>query len=86
MCARAYFLTRIMTQKTPAAAAPAAAPKAELKIEKPVLETDPSKNPYYDPSLRGPNASARTKRALQFHDPGTFVRQAEALRAKVYTF
>lgn len=42
-----------------------------------------TESPFFDPSIAGSKTAARGRRSLHFHDPGTFVRQAEAERAKV---
>ncbi|ORY92022.1 pre-mRNA processing factor 3-domain-containing protein [Syncephalastrum racemosum] len=64
-----------------------AAPKKEvkvLKIEDPTADfKDPSKNPYYDPSL-GVKATPTDRRArgFKFVQPGKYVQKAEQERAK----
>eukprot|EP01098_Paradermamoeba_levis_P000751 TRINITY_DN1087_c0_g1_i1.p1 TRINITY_DN1087_c0_g1~~TRINITY_DN1087_c0_g1_i1.p1 ORF type:complete len:475 (+),score=168.83 TRINITY_DN1087_c0_g1_i1:153-1427(+) len=49
--------------------------------EEPKVETDPSKNKFYDPRVPLPKVS-RTKRTFQFVEPGTFVRKAERIRTQ----
>lgn len=55
-----------------------------LKIEDPTADfKDPSKNPYYDPSL-GVKATPVNRRArgFKFVQPGKYVQKAEQERAK----
>ncbi|KAL0081390.1 pre-mRNA processing factor 3-domain-containing protein [Phycomyces blakesleeanus] len=64
-----------------------AAPKKELKVlklESPPEElTDPTKNPYFDPSLIAKTAPvSRRARSLKFVRPGKYIQQANQERAK----
>ncbi|KAJ3169978.1 hypothetical protein HDU88_000620 [Geranomyces variabilis] len=68
------------------AAAPASETiKKELKIEAPSADlSDPTKNPYFDPSLGagGVGPRERVKKHLKFVQPGRYVNEANQLRAK----
>mmetsp|Transcript_38015 Transcript_38015/g.151036 ORF Transcript_38015/g.151036 Transcript_38015/m.151036 type:complete len:515 (-) Transcript_38015:35-1579(-) len=56
--------------------------KKTLKVEKAdLLETDPTKNEYFDPRL-GISVSSRNKRSFKFVEPGTYVEKGEKLREK----
>ncbi|ELR19312.1 premRNA processing factor 3 (PRP3) protein [Acanthamoeba castellanii str. Neff] len=53
-----------------------------FKLESPVVETDPSKNPYFDPRMRAPKVT-RPRRAFNFVEAGTYVRKAQRMRTKL---
>jgi U4/U6 small nuclear ribonucleoprotein PRP3 len=55
--------------------------KGKLKIEKPVLETDPERNPHYDPNIKIGNKH-KERQAFSFHEPGTFLKLGQQVRAK----
>ena len=55
------------------------------QAEKPAAEADPTKNPYYDPTLAtstGVGPKERGSRKLKFIQPGKYVSQAAQVRAK----
>ncbi|KAI8910579.1 pre-mRNA processing factor 3-domain-containing protein [Powellomyces hirtus] len=59
--------------------------KKEMKIEAPSADlTDPTKNPYYDPTLggRATGPRERTRKTLKFVQQGRFINEANQLRAK----
>ncbi|KAJ3090998.1 hypothetical protein HK102_001997 [Quaeritorhiza haematococci] len=62
--------------------------KKELKVEKVSADfADPTKNPYFDPSLKSKTATApkaRASRGFQFVRAGKYVEQANQLRAKAH--
>ncbi|TPX46110.1 hypothetical protein SeLEV6574_g03406 [Synchytrium endobioticum] len=56
--------------------------KKELKMETPVIETDPLKNPYFDPSLAASvQPKMRARKAFHFVRPGQYVEEANKARA-----
>ncbi|KAJ3158723.1 hypothetical protein HDU86_002688 [Geranomyces michiganensis] len=59
--------------------------KKELKIEAPSADlSDPTKNPYFDPSLGAGTGGPRerVKKGLKFVQPGRYINEANQLRAK----
>jgi len=53
-----------------------------FKLEKPTVETDPSKNPYFDPRMKLPKAS-RIRRGFKFVDAGTYIKKGARMRTKL---
>jgi U4/U6 small nuclear ribonucleoprotein PRP3 len=53
-----------------------------FKLESPAIETDPTKNPYFDPRMRAPKVT-RPRRAFNFVEAGTYVRKAQRMRTKL---
>lgn len=72
-------------QRAKQASIPAAAEKKPLKIvdEVPAEFTDPTKNPYFDPSMEVKIApKSRRSRQLKFVQPGKYIDIANQERAK----
>ena len=59
--------------------------KPFLIVEPEEVETDPSKNKLYDPRLGVPKANKRDKRNFQFVKPGSYVREAQTIRAQIWS-
>jgi hypothetical protein len=53
-----------------------------FKLESPAIETDPTKNPYFDPRMRAPKVH-RPHRAFNFVEAGTYVRKGQRMRTKL---
>lgn len=64
--------------------APAGGPKGKKQLDlsgPPPEATDPTKNPYYDPSiLSKPSTTRRAHKVLVFNQKGKYIEQANALR------
>lgn len=55
-----------------------------FKLESPTIETDPTKNPYFDPRMRAPKVGrTRRQKAFQFVEAGTYVKKAQRMRTKL---
>lgn len=55
-----------------------AAPKEVL----PMLETDPTRNKFFDPNMKAPTGRRERRAGFKFVDDGTFRKAGEALRSK----
>jgi len=53
-----------------------------FKLEKPTLETDPSKNPYYDPRMKT-SKGQRHRRGFRFVEAGTYIKKGARMRTKL---
>lgn len=55
-----------------------------FKLESPTVETDPTKNPYFDPRMRAPKVGrTRRPKAFKFVAAGTYVKKAQRMRTKL---
>jgi len=49
----------------------------------PMLETDPTKNPFFDPNMKAPTGRREKRPSFKFVDEGTFRKAGENLRSKI---